>query len=47
MTEVEASLISQNLQFKKIHRLPKSRWAQLRDMVINVPVPAVNIKKNN
>ena len=27
MTEVEASLISQNLQFKKIYRLPRSRWA--------------------
>ena len=27
MTEVEVSLISQNLQFRKIHRLPKSRWA--------------------
>ena len=45
MTEVEATLISQNLQFQKIHRLPKSRWAQLRDRVINVPIPAVNVKK--
>ena len=44
MTEVEASLISQNLQFQKIHRLPKSTWAQLRDKVINVPVPCTNIK---
>ena len=45
MTEIEATLISQNLQFQKIHRLPKSRWAQLRDRVINVPIPAVNVKK--
>ena len=44
MTEVEASLISQNLQFKKMYRLPKTRWSQLRDRVINVPVPAVNIR---
>ena len=44
MTEVEASLIAQNLQFRKIHRLPKSRWAQLRDRVINVPVPSRNVK---
>ena len=44
MTEVEASLISQNLQFRKFFRLPRSRWAQLRDRVINVPVPTENIK---
>ena len=44
MTEVEATLIAQNLQFQKIHRLPKSRWAQLKDKVINVPVPTGNIK---
>ena len=43
MTEVETSLIAQNLQFKKIYRMPKSCWAQLRDRVINVPVPAMNI----
>ena len=35
MKEVEVSLISQNLQFKKIFRLPRSRWAQWRDRVIN------------
>ena len=45
MTEVEATLISQNLQFQKIYRLPKSRWAPLRDRVINVPIPVVNVKK--
>ena len=44
MSEVEASLIAQNLQFRKIHRLPQSRWAQLRDRVINVPVPTRNVK---
>ena len=44
MTEVEASLISQNLQFKKIFRLPRSLWAQLRDRVINIPVETTNIQ---
>ena len=44
MTEVEASLIAQNLQFRKIHRLPRSRWAQIRDRVINVPVPTQNVR---
>ena len=44
MTEVEVSLISQNLQFRKIHRLPRSLWAQCRDRTINVPVPTGNIK---
>ena len=44
MTEVEVSLIAQNLQFRKIFRLPKSQWAQLRDRVICVPVPCKNIK---
>ena len=44
MTEVEATLIAQNLPFRIIHRLPKSRWVQLRDRVINVPVPTRNIK---
>ena len=43
MTEAKVSLISQNLHFKKIHRLPKSPWAQLRDRVIDVPLSAVNI----
>ena len=43
MTEVEVCLIAQNLQFRKIFRLPRSRWAQIRDRVINVPVPSVNI----
>ena len=37
MTEVEASLISQNLQFLKMFRMPKSGWGQTRDRVINVP----------
>ena len=45
MTEVEATLIAQNLQFRKIYRLPKSRWAQLRDRVINVPVPTQNVNQ--
>ena len=44
MTDVKATLISQNLQFRKIHRLPRSRWAQMKDRVINVPVPCGNIK---
>ena len=44
MSEVEVSLIAQNLQFRKIFRLPKSRWAQIRDRVICVPVPCQNIK---
>ena len=44
MTEVEASLISQNLQFQKLYRMPRSQWAQTRDRVINVPVPTISIK---
>ena len=44
MSEVEVSLIAQNIQFRKIVRLPKTQWAQLRDRVICVPVPCQNIK---
>ena len=44
MSEVEVSPIAQNLQFRKIFRLPKSRWAQIRDRVICVPVPTQNIR---
>ena len=44
MTEVEVSLIALNLQFKKMFRLPKSQWAQLRDRVINVPIDPINLQ---
>ena len=44
MTECEVTLIAPNLQFKKIFRLPRSGWGQLRDRVINVPIPTLNIK---
>ena len=45
MTEVESTLIAFNLQFKKIHRLPKTLWPHFKDRVINVPVPARNVKQ--
>ena len=45
MTEIEATLISQNLQFQKIHHLLESRWAESRDRVINGPTLAINVKK--
>ena len=43
MIEVEVSLISLNLQFRKIFRMPKLQWAQLRDRVICVALPSRNI----
>ena len=38
LTELEASLIAQNIVFQKIYQLPKSRWTGLKDKVINVPI---------
>ena len=38
LTELEASLISNNLIFHKIFSLPKSRWTGLTGKVINVPL---------
>ena len=45
MTAMESVLIAQNLHFIKIYCMPRSRWAQLRDRVINVPVSCGNVKK--
>ena len=39
LTELEASLISRNIQFQKIYQLPTSRYTALKDKIINVPVP--------
>ena len=40
LTELEGSLIAQNIVFQKIFQLPKSRWTGLKDKVINVPISA-------
>ena len=38
LTELEGSLIAQNIVFQKIFQLPKSRWTGLKDKVINIPI---------
>ena len=38
LTELEGSLIAQNLLFEKIMPLPTSRWTGLNGKVINVPI---------
>ena len=38
LTELEGSLIAQNIVFQKIYQLPKSRWTGLKDRIINVPI---------
>ena len=43
LTELEASLISNNLIFHKIFTLPKSRWTGLTGKVINVPLTSETI----
>ena len=39
LTELEANLISRNIQFQKIFQLPTSRYTAMKDKIINVPVP--------
>ena len=43
LTELETSLIARNIQFQKIHYLPKSRWTGTKDKIINVPIPEDSI----
>ena len=43
LTELEGSLIAQNIVFQKIYQLPKSRWTGLKDKVINVPISTDSI----
>ena len=38
LTELEGSLIAQNIIFQKIFQLPKSRWTGLKDKIVNVPI---------
>ena len=38
LTELESSLIAPRIIFEKILLLPKSRWTQLIDRIINIPV---------
>ena len=38
LTELEGSLIAQNIVFQKIYQLPKSRWTGLKDKIVNVPI---------
>ena len=46
LTELEGSLISQNIVFQKIFQLPRSRWTGLKDKVINVPISSSAINKS-
>ena len=43
LTELEGSLIAQNIVFQKIYQLPRSRWTGLKDKIINVPISTVAI----
>ena len=38
LTELESSLIAPRIIFEKILLLPKSRWTQLNDRIINIPI---------
>ena len=43
LNELEASLISRNIQFQKIYQLPTSRYTGMKDKIINVPVPEASV----
>ena len=43
LTELESSLIAPRIIFEKILLLPKSRWTQLNDRIINIPIPSESI----
>ena len=38
LSELEQCLIARNLLFMKMHQLPKSRMAGVKDRLVNVPV---------
>ena len=45
LSEIENSLIAQNIIFQKIFLLPKSRMSAVKDRIINVPMSEVDISK--
>ena len=45
LTELENSLIAQNINFQYIFQLHKSRWAATKNQMISVPVSPEQVKE--
>ena len=45
LSELEAQLVSKNILFFKLFKLPKSRWSAVTDKIINVPINDGDILK--
>ena len=46
LNQLEAVLIQRNILFIKLFLLPKTRWAAMKDRVVNIPIPSEEIQNS-